>query len=487
MAMNAGPKKLAFALAMTAILLGMTMANIRAVDSSSSGGNIDLFTQREPYSGEGPNATSDAFGPGEEVQIYALVTYNDYPAQDLLVAFQISGPQNPVENISLYGVASTDKLGIATTSFRISHLNETTFGEWTVIGNARIGDLTYTDTVAFKAGWIIEIVSVRTINESHTEQEEFTRGSYVGLELAVRNIAMTEITATLTVTIYDCLGTFVNATELSDFAVQPNGSLVYTHFFLFVPRSAHTGRATAYACAYTALPRSNGVPYCPEVSRSFLISSKKYFLEVRTEPAHVAAIPGEGWYEEDSNVSLTAPWTILVSEGVRYEFTYWDVNELSRGVGVNSITVQMNARQTATAHYAQTMTYTLIVTTTAGGTTDPQPGAHAYAAGSAVRATAFPNANYVFDHWELDNADVSSDNPYTVTMDKDHALRAVFSPAPSAWFVPEWFYWFLLLLLLILVSILLFIWLYRRRKESEAAFYSGWTAWYYGYDLRGRS
>lgn len=36
---------------------------------------------------------------------------------------------------------------------------------------------------------------------------------------------------------------------------------------------------------------------------------------------------------------------------------------------------------------------------------------------------------------------------------------------------------------------LLILIIYRRksRKEAEEAFYSGWTGWYYGYDLRGGS
>ena len=337
--------------AITAILLSLAFANMKIAFSNYTGRKIDLFTQKEPYSGKGPNMPSDAFGLGEEVQIYALATYNEYPVQSLLVAFQILGPQNPVENISFCRVAFTDEMGVATISFRISHLNETTFGEWTVIGNTKIGDLTFTDTVSFKVGWIIEIVSLKTINENHTEQEEFTRGSYVGIELVLRNIAMTEKIATLTVTIYDCLGTFVNATELSDFAVQPNGTLVYTYFFLYVPKSAHVGRATVYACAYTTLPRSNGVPYCPEVSKYFLITSRKYFLKVKTEPAYVVTILGEGWYEENANVSLTAAWSILVSKGVRYNFSFWDVDGLSQGKEVNSISVFMDTNHTATAHY----------------------------------------------------------------------------------------------------------------------------------------
>jgi hypothetical protein len=488
MAMEAAGRKLAITLAIIAIVLSLTMANMRLAHSESiAGGNIDLYTQKEPYSGIGPNATSDAFGPGEEVQIYAQVTYNVYPVRGLLVAFQVSGPRNPVENISLYRTASTNELGQATTSFRVSHLNETTFGEWTAFGSARIGDSNYADTVSFKVGWIVEIISLKTLDENHAEQEEFTRGSYVGIELSVQNIAIMEKTAALTVTIYDCLGTSVNATELSGLIVPPNGTLVYAYFFLYVPRTAHLGNATAYACAFTASPTSNGAPYCPEVSKSFLISSIKCFLEVRTEPAHVATILGEGWYEENANVSLTAPRTVLVSESVRYEFSYWDVNGLSRDFGVNLITIQMNGPQTATAHYTQIMTYTLTIATTAGGTTDPPPGAYSYASNSTVHARAIANTNYVFDHWELDGSVVGSSNPYLVTMDANHILKAAFKPGPSGWFAPEWFYWLSISLLLILFAILLLALWYRRRKKSQDEFYSGWTAWYYECDLRGKN
>lgn len=56
--------------------------------------------------------------------------------------------------------------------------------------------------------------------------------------------------------------------------------------------------------------------------------------------------------------------------------------------------------------------------------------------------------------------------------------------APMGWFVPRWSYW-LLLLVLVPVAILLIALYYRRkkRKRAEESFHSGWTAWYYGYDL----
>jgi len=73
-------------------------------------------------------------------------------------------------------------------------------------------------------------------------------------------------------------------------------------------------------------------------------------------------------------------------------------------------------------------TYSLTITTTVGGTTNPAPGTYSYTANSAVQVTAIPNSNYLFHHWELDSINVGSANPYTVLMDTNHLLKAVFSP-----------------------------------------------------------
>ena len=75
-------------------------------------------------------------------------------------------------------------------------------------------------------------------------------------------------------------------------------------------------------------------------------------------------------------------------------------------------------------------TYTLTITTTVGGTTDPAPGTYSYTANSTIQVTAIPAANYLFDYWELDGVNVGSANPYSVTIDKDHTLKTIFSPIP---------------------------------------------------------
>jgi len=216
--------------------------------------------------------------------------------------------------------------------------------------------------------------------------------------------------------------------------------------------------------------------------------SQQYYLTVGTDPLSIIDISGEGWYYEGTNVNLTALENVSVSPNVRYSFSYWDVDGTSQGTG-NTITVLMDTNHTATAHYIQVVMYVLTITTSGGGVTDPLPGAYSYPAGSSVQVTANPNTNYVFNHWELNNVNVGSTNPYIVLMDKNQTLKAFFSSAPTGFFIPTWFWWPLLPLLILIIVLLIILFFYskRRRRREEAAFYSGWTAWYYGYDLRHRN
>jgi hypothetical protein len=67
----------------------------------------------------------------------------------------------------------------------------------------------------------------------------------------------------------------------------------------------------------------------------------------------------------------------------------------------------------------------------------------------------------------------------------DGEVRVVRSP--GGFFIMDWFGWLLLILLLLLLLLLLWLLLRKRRKKEEETFYAGWTAWYYGYDLRPKS
>lgn len=605
--MSVKPKKLALMLTIGAILLSLTLTNIKIVSSNNTGSAIDLFTQKEPYSGIGPNMPSDAFGPQETVILYALVTYNELPLQDLLVAFYVQVPSNK----SFCRSAITNSSGIATINFTIPtpsvNISENeVFGEWHTLANVMIDSECLQDSLAFRVDWIVKLISVRAIDQDLSYRTNFGINGDVGIEITLRSIAMIVKSATIAVVIHDELGVPVNYSAINDFQVQPNEKLVYMYCKLSIPKWAFTGKATIFVSALTPGTNASAVPYCPTISTQFYIllikpltitfndvavvevttsaesvqvgqtvdistvvqnegtenesftvsayyddtlietlpialssyshavliftfntttvalgnytmtvsipylineadltdntfidgvvqvkakspSLQQYYLTVRTDPLSITYISGEGWYYEDTNVNLTAPKHVSGSS-VQYSFSYWDVDGISQGTE-NTIIVLMDNNHTATAHYIQIVIYVLTITTTSGGVTDPLPGTYDYPAGSSVQVTANPNQNYIFNHWELNNVNVGSTKSYTVLMDRNQTLKAVFSLASPGFFIPEWFFWpFLpLLTLLILLLIILFFYSKRRRKNTEAAFFSGWTAWYYGYDLRNRS
>lgn len=442
MAMRTILKGLAPVLAIIAILSSFGLSNIRIALSTDLGGRLDIFVQREPYSGRGLNASSDAFGPGEMVQVFALMTYNEDPAKEIPVAFEIFGPKNPSGRIVFSRTGFTDENGMVMIDFRLPYLNGSTFGQWVVYGSAAIGELAFTDMVSFQVGWIVEIVSIRTVDEHHGYQGNFTRNNSVDIELVLRSIAMVEKRTALTIMIYDELDMCVNSTEIDDFLVPPNGTLVYFYSSLYIPKKAFLGDAYAYASAYTASPSLGGVPYCPEVSTRFLITSREF---------HDVAV---------LNV-YPSSYLVYVGDVLHISVVVKNLGNCTESFNVTVLTdsvVVMTSLVQNLGHGAERM----IVFS--WDTSHVPEGDYMLSA----------LASYVPGEVDYEN------NRYV-----DGTVRV--AAAPRREFVPDWFYWFLLLLLLILIGILLSAWLYRRRKKSEAAFYSGWTAWYYGYDLRGRN
>jgi hypothetical protein len=72
----------------------------------------------------------------------------------------------------------------------------------------------------------------------------------------------------------------------------------------------------------------------------------QYYLTVKTDPPGAATIGGQGWYDANAAVTLTAPFV-----SGTYRFLSWDVDATSQGT-TNPINVQMDGPHTATAHYS---------------------------------------------------------------------------------------------------------------------------------------
>jgi hypothetical protein len=147
-----------------------------------------------------------------------------------------------------------------------------------------------------------------------------------------------------------------------------------------------------------------------------------HYLTVETDPTGVTTIPGEGWYDENEDVPLTAPNYITVSTDARYRFTQWDIDGIPQGAGVNSITVHMDANHTATAHYI--LQYYLTVKTSPLGIVTI-PGEGWYDESTSVSLTAPSVAGYEFLYWDVDGVSQGSGvAPISVTMDSPHTATA---------------------------------------------------------------
>jgi beta propeller repeat protein len=71
--------------------------------------------------------------------------------------------------------------------------------------------------------------------------------------------------------------------------------------------------------------------------------------------------------------------------------------------------------------------YSLTISSSFGGTTNPSVGTHSYELGSNASVFATPSLSYRFDHWLLDGSNAGSSNPISVGMDVNHTLSAEFT------------------------------------------------------------
>jgi hypothetical protein len=285
--------------------------------SESSGGKIDLFTQKEPYGGKGPNNPSDAFGPQELVILYAFVTYNDMPIQNLLVAFYVQTPSGTSFSLS----EKTNSSGIATINFTIpwpcENISESeVFGEWYALANTVIGDKRFQDSLTFKVGWVVELISVRTIDENLTYRTNFGIEGDVGLEITLKSIAMVTKTATIAIVIQDELETPVSFYEIDDFKVQPNEKLVYLYCKLYIPKWARIGKATVLVSALTTQINAGKVPYCPFISTNFYIIPYEPLPIILHDVAVVEVVPSACSVEVGQIVNIRA---LIQNEGTENE------------------------------------------------------------------------------------------------------------------------------------------------------------------------
>jgi hypothetical protein len=137
-------------------------------------------------------------------------------------------------------------------------------------------------------------------------------------------------------------------------------------------------------------------------------------------------IPGTYEYDKGSTVVV---WGIPSSG---YTLDYWAVDGST--YTSNPLQVVVSKDTTITAYFKAVspppvQKVTLTIATTAGGTTNPPPGAYEYDYNSGATVLAIPDTGYVFSHWTLDGT-VRGENPISIRMDRNYTLTAFFAAGP---------------------------------------------------------
>jgi len=139
-----------------------------------------------------------------------------------------------------------------------------------VVADVEVSQTIVEDTLTFKVGWIIEILSITTVDKNGEPQLDFEKREALYFELVVQNIAFVSKNVTLTVVAYDEKETPIG-TANSKLKIDPGWSELNTLFSIQIPRWSHVGAAEAFACALTDWAWENGTPYCPEATTIMVI------------------------------------------------------------------------------------------------------------------------------------------------------------------------------------------------------------------------
>ena len=181
----------------------------------------------------------------------------------------------------------------------------------------------------------------------------------------------------------------------------------------------------------------NQNPYTVNMSSDHTIESvfresagqSSYTLIVEAQEGLGSTNPVPGSYTYSSIVPV--PVTATPSPG--WKLSHWLLDDVDIG-DQNPYTVTMSSDQTIKAVFTlvSTVSYRLTIELPEGsGSTKPPEGSYTYNEVVQVGVTATPSSGWQHSHWLLDGANIGDENPYTVSMNSDHTLKAVFKAVDS--------------------------------------------------------
>jgi hypothetical protein len=227
----------------------------------------------EPYGGQGPNNPMDKVFDQAEVGFFASVTYNYWPVQHKMVAFEV---QDPKGNVWLKATAVTNEDGLAYISFQMPwpcEGAEDLFGVWTVTATVSISDIRVIDTLQFHYDYLVTIFKVTT------DKFEYNHCEYVEITIKYGTHAQQWYPLLLTVVIFDELQVPIGMATVE---TEVGGAVFcsYKNFTvtlrIHILKFAFAGIATIHVNAFDFDPTEGGTSWCPEYTPAPEIAIQPY-------------------------------------------------------------------------------------------------------------------------------------------------------------------------------------------------------------------
>jgi len=123
-----------------------------------------------------------------------------------------------------------------------------------------------------------------------------------------------------------------------------------------------------------------------------------------------------------SSLAGTHTFTVPQWDSNGHSFRQWDIGE-------NNTAITVSAGGTLTASYD--LRYSLSITSTVGGTTNPPSATYSHWSGTIIDTVAVPNVGYYLDYWQLNDANIGAPDHASIEMNANYSLQAVFTHLSS--------------------------------------------------------
>ncbi|MFC1487435.1 carboxypeptidase regulatory-like domain-containing protein [Thermoproteota archaeon] len=130
---------------------------------------------------------------------------------------------------------------------------------------------------------------------------------------------------------------------------------------------------------------------------------------------------GDAWFLTNSTgdyaLELEPGEYVVVAGGFDYQFQEAPVTIIAGSTTVHNFALEKIPR-------------TLMIEVIGSGTTDPIPGEHQISSGTEISIEAFPGEGWMLSHWVLGDTNIGSENPFSIILDIDQAVAAIFMEIP---------------------------------------------------------